>query len=56
MRSVFGSGDRPLFSDKRAMNLDDLITIVINETANANFTTNKNYNGASGGNVNISSD
>ncbi len=33
------------------MKPDDLITIVINETANANFTTNKNYNGASGGNV-----
>ncbi len=40
--SLFGSGDRPLFSDRRAMKPDDLITIVINETANANFTTNKN--------------
>ncbi|BAM33277.1 flagellar basal body L-ring protein [Helicobacter cinaedi CCUG 18818 = ATCC BAA-847] len=49
--SLFGSGDRPLFSDRRAMKPDDLITIVINENANANFTTNKNYNGASGGNV-----
>lgn len=49
--SLFGSGDRPLFSDRRAMKPDDLITIVISENANANFTTNKNYNGASGGNV-----
>ena len=49
--SLFGSGDRPLFSDRRAMKPDDLITVVITESANANFTTNKNYNGASGGNV-----
>ena len=49
--SLFGSGDKPLFSDRRAMKPDDLITIVISENANANFTTNKNYNGASGGNV-----
>lgn len=49
--SLFGSGDRPLFSDRRAMKPDDLITVVIAETANANFTSNKNYTGASGGNV-----
>ncbi|RDU61113.1 flagellar basal body L-ring protein FlgH [Helicobacter marmotae] len=49
--SLFGSGDRPLFSDRRAMKPDDLITVVISENANANFTTNRNYNGASGGNV-----
>ena len=49
--SLFGSGDRPLFSDRRAMKPDDLITVVISESANANFSTNKNYNGASGGNV-----
>lgn len=49
--SLFGTGDRPLFSDRRAMKPDDLITVEISENANANFTTNKNYNGASGGNV-----
>lgn len=49
--SLFGSGDKPLFSDRRAMKPDDLITVVISESANANFTTNRNYNGTSGGNV-----
>lgn len=49
--SLFGSGDRPLFSDRRAMKPDDLITVVIAENANANMSSNKNYNGASGGNV-----
>ncbi|WP_300731678.1 flagellar basal body L-ring protein FlgH [uncultured Helicobacter sp.] len=49
--SLFGGGDKPLFADRRAMKPDDLITIVINESANANFNSTKNYNGASGGNV-----
>lgn len=49
--SLFGSGDKPLFADRRAMKPDDLVTVIISESANANFSTNKNYNGASGGNV-----
>lgn len=48
--SLFGQGDRPLFADRRAMKPDDLITIIINETSNANYTTSKTYNSASGGN------
>ncbi|WP_095275000.1 flagellar basal body L-ring protein FlgH [Helicobacter sp. 11S03491-1] len=48
--SLFGQGERPLFADRRAMKPDDLITIIINETSNANYTTSKAYNTASGGN------
>ena len=47
--SLFGTGDRPLFADRRAMKPDDLITVIIEENATANFTTNKAYNGTSGG-------
>ncbi|PAF54035.1 flagellar basal body L-ring protein [Helicobacter sp. 13S00482-2] len=50
--SLFGQGDRPLFADRRAMKPDDLITVVISETSNANYTASKTYNTASGGNSN----
>ncbi|MDO7253360.1 flagellar basal body L-ring protein FlgH [Helicobacter cappadocius] len=50
--SLFGQGDRPLFADRRAMKPDDLITVLINETSNANYTASKTYNTASGGNSN----
>ena len=49
--SLFGTGDRPLFADRRAMKPDDLITVIISESANANFSANKTYNGTSGGNI-----
>lgn len=49
--SLFGQGDRPLFADRRAMRPDDLITVLIDETSESSFNTNKTYNGASGGNV-----
>lgn len=49
--SLFGQGDRPLFADRRAMKPDDLITVLIDETSESSFNTNKTYNGASGGNV-----
>ncbi len=31
--SIFGRGQNPIFSDRKAMNLDDIITVVINESA-----------------------
>lgn len=31
--SLFGQGDNPLFSDHKAMNLHDIVTVVISETA-----------------------
>ncbi|MCE3046603.1 flagellar basal body L-ring protein FlgH [Helicobacter kayseriensis] len=49
--SLFGQGDRPLFADRRAMKPDDLITIIIDESSESSFNTNKTYNGSSGGNV-----
>lgn len=30
--SLFGKGDNPLFSDKKAMNVNDLVTVVIEES------------------------
>ncbi len=48
--SLFGQGDKPLFSDRRAMRPDDLITIIINETSNANYSSSKAYNNNATGN------
>ncbi|RUM63873.1 MAG: flagellar basal body L-ring protein FlgH [Sulfurimonas sp.] len=31
--SIFGQGDKPLFSDRKAMNLNDIVTVIISETA-----------------------
>ena len=31
--SIFGQGDNPLFSDRKAMNVNDIVTVVIQETA-----------------------
>ena len=31
--SIFGQGDNPLFSDRKAMNVNDIVTVVISETA-----------------------
>ncbi|WP_232086734.1 flagellar basal body L-ring protein FlgH [Helicobacter winghamensis] len=42
--SIFGRGDNLLFSDRRAMQLNDLVTVIINQTAQATSTANKNLN------------
>ena len=31
--SIFGQGDNPLFSDRKAMNVNDIVTVVISENA-----------------------
>ena len=31
--SIFGQGDNPLFSDRKAMHVNDIVTVVISETA-----------------------
>lgn len=49
--SLFGQGERPLFADRRAMRVDDLLTININENVQNDFKIDKNYNGNSGGNI-----
>lgn len=47
--SLFGQGDRPLFSDRRAMKPNDLITILVDEKTSANYTSSKTYNNTSAG-------
>ncbi len=51
--SLFGKGDNPLFSDKKAMNVNDLVTVVINESTTqstqANKATNRNNTSNLGG-------
>ncbi len=39
--SLFGRGDNPLFADKKAMNVNDIVTIVISETTNQSSSANK---------------
>ena len=36
--SIFGQGDNPLFSDRKAMNVNDIVTIVISEVAKSSNT------------------
>ena len=36
--SIFGQGDNPLFSDRKAMNVNDIVTVVISETAKSSNT------------------
>ncbi|MBX7490300.1 flagellar basal body L-ring protein FlgH [Helicobacter turcicus] len=42
--SIFGRGDNLLFSDRRAMQLNDLVTVIINQTAQASSNADKNLN------------
>ena len=54
--SLFGRGDNPLFSDKKAMNVNDLVTVIIQEnttqSTSANRSSSKNNNSnLSGGTV-----
>ncbi|MEB2792086.1 flagellar basal body L-ring protein FlgH [Campylobacter upsaliensis] len=51
--SLFGKGDNPLFSDKKAMNVNDLVTVIIQESTTqstqANKTTSRTNNANLGG-------
>jgi len=40
--SLFGRGKNPLFSDRKAMQVNDVLTVIINETTSASSTTQKN--------------
>ena len=53
--SIFGNGENALFSDRRAMQLNDLVTVVINQTAQASSSANKNLNETSNGTLNAPS-
>jgi len=39
--SLFGRGDNPLFSDRKAMNVNDLVTVVIDETVAQSSSSQK---------------
>ncbi|MCR2100562.1 flagellar basal body L-ring protein FlgH [Campylobacter upsaliensis] len=39
--SLFGKGDNPLFSDKKAMNVNDLVTVIIQESTTQSTQANK---------------
>lgn len=39
--SIFGQGDNPLFSDHKAMHVNDIVTVVISETARSSSTSAK---------------
>ena len=39
--SIFGKGDNPLFCDHKAMRVNDIVTIVINETARSKTSGSK---------------
>ncbi len=51
--SLFGRGKNPLFSDRKAMQVNDILTVKIAETSTASSTTQKNLskvnNGSLGG-------
>ena len=39
--SIFGQGENPLFSDHKAMNVNDIVRVVISETANSSNVSAK---------------
>lgn len=39
--SIFGSGDNPLFSDHKAIHVNDIVTVVISENAKSSNSSNK---------------
>ncbi len=39
--SIFGQGDNPLFSDHKAMRVNDIVTVVISETAKSSNSVDK---------------
>lgn len=39
--SIFGQGDNPLFSDHKAMHVNDIVTVIISETASSSNTGSK---------------
>ncbi|MEA2111518.1 MAG: flagellar basal body L-ring protein FlgH [Campylobacterota bacterium] len=40
--SIFGQGDNPLFSDHKAMHVNDIVTVSITESINSSNSVNKN--------------
>jgi len=50
--SLFGKGDNPLFSDHKAMNVNDIVTIIISETAKSSNTGTKQLSENDSSNLN----
>lgn len=50
--SLFGQGERPMFADRRAMRVNDILLVKVNEASNASFNAQKTYNGAQEGTLN----
>jgi len=40
--SLFGQGENPLFTDRKAMNLNDIVTVLINEQTTSQSSNQKN--------------
>lgn len=47
--SLFLTGERPMFADRRAMRVNDILLVRVNESSNANFNIQKSYNGTQEG-------
>ncbi|RDU65104.1 flagellar basal body L-ring protein FlgH [Helicobacter sp. MIT 14-3879] len=50
--SLFGQGERPMFADRRAMRVNDILLVKVNESSSASFSTQKTYNGTQEGTLN----
>lgn len=50
--SLFGQGERPMFADRRAMRVNDILLVKVNEVSSASFSTQKSYNGSQEGTLN----
>ena len=49
--SIFGQGDSPLFSDHKAMHVNDIVTVVISETSASSSSAAKALSGADTSNL-----
>ena len=47
--SLFGQGERPMFADRRAMRVNDILLVQVDESSSASFNTQKAYTGNQNG-------
>lgn len=47
--SLFGQGERPMFADRRAMRVNDILLVLVSESSDASFNTQKAYTGNQNG-------
>lgn len=53
--SLFGQGERPMFADRRAMRVNDILLVQVNESSDASFNVQKAYTGSQNGTMNAPS-